>query len=297
MTEAARPKSETGKSQESKLQGSKSQGSKSQGSKSQGSKSLAGWDKARAEGRKRVMITAYDHTFARLAQAAGIDGILIGDSLGMTVQGHADTLRVTLEQMVYHTEMVARGAPDCLIMADLPFGSFETSPAQAFASASALLKAGADIVKIEGGAPMVETVRFLSARAVPVCAHIGLTPQHVRQLGGFKKQGKTADAAARMTEEAGALAEAGARMVLMEAIPHGLGEEITRMVPVPTIGIGAGPATDAQILVLHDVLGLNADYLPSFARAYMQGAQLISGAIAEFAADVRMGEFPPSQAR
>lgn len=263
-------------------------------SRGENRKSLANWDKARAAGEKRALITAYDHGFARLAEAAGIDGILIGDSLGMTVQGHADTLRVTLEQMVYHTEMVARGAPSCLIMADLPFGSFEASPAQAFASASALLKAGADIIKIEGGAAMVETVGFLSARAVPVCAHIGLTPQHVRQLGGFKKQGRTPDAAARLSGDALTLAEAGARMVLMEAIPHDLGAEITRSVPVPTIGIGAGPGTDAQILVLHDVLGLNADYLPSFARVYMTGAQLIRDAMAEYAGDVRAGQFPAS---
>jgi 3-methyl-2-oxobutanoate hydroxymethyltransferase len=255
-------------------------------------KSISSWDKARAEGHKRALITAYDFAFARLAEAAGIDGILIGDSLGMTVQGHADTLRVTLEQMIYHTEMVARGAPSCLIMADLPFGSFEASPAQAFAGAAALLKAGADIVKLEGGASMVETVKFLSARAVPVCAHIGLTPQHVRQLGGFKRQGKTPDAAAQLAEDARALAEAGARMVLMEAIPHALGAEITRHVPVPTIGIGAGPGTDAQILVLHDVLGLNAEYLPGFARAFMNGAQLVRDAIGGFADEVRSGRFP-----
>jgi 3-methyl-2-oxobutanoate hydroxymethyltransferase len=255
-------------------------------------KSLSGWDKARAEGQKRALVTAYDFAFAKLAEAAGIDGILIGDSLGMTVQGHADTLRVTLEQMIYHTEMVARGAPSCLIMADLPFGSFEAGPTQAFASATALLKVGADIVKLEGGAPMVETVRFLSARAVPVCAHIGLTPQHVRQFGGFKRQGKTPDAAAQLTEDAAALAEAGARMVLMEAIPHELGATITKQVPVPTIGIGAGPGTDAQILVLHDVLGLNADYLPGFARAYLDGARLISEAIGGYTEDVRAGRFP-----
>ncbi|HEX7389453.1 MAG TPA: 3-methyl-2-oxobutanoate hydroxymethyltransferase [Acidiphilium sp.] len=256
-------------------------------------KSIASWDKAKRDGERRAVITAYDYPFARLAQEAGIDGILVGDSLGMTVHGQRDTLHVSLEQIVYHTGMVARGAPDCLIMADLPFGSFETGPAQAFASAAELLKAGADIIKIEGGAAMVETVAFLSARAVPVCAHIGLTPQHVRQFGGFKRQGKTEDAAARLTGDAIALAEAGARMVLMEAIPSALGTEITRRVPVPTIGIGAGGGTDAQVLVLHDVLNLTGGYVPGFAKVYLDGAGLIRDAIGRFAGEVRSQVFPP----
>ncbi|EGO94397.1 3-methyl-2-oxobutanoate hydroxymethyltransferase [Acidiphilium sp. PM] len=258
-------------------------------------KSIGSWERAKRNGERRALITAYDYPFAKLAEAAGIDGILIGDSLGMTVQGERDTLRVTLEQMVYHTGMVARGAPACLIMADLPFGSFEAGPAQAFASAAQLLKAGADIVKLEGGAAMVETVGFLSARAVPVCAHIGLTPQHVRQLGGFRKQGKTEDAAARMIEDAAALAEAGARMVLMEAIPAGLGAEITRRVRVPTIGIGAGNGTDAQILVMHDVLGLTGGYVPGFAKVYADGARMVREAIGAYAEEVRTGIFPPAQ--
>ncbi|MCF3945168.1 3-methyl-2-oxobutanoate hydroxymethyltransferase [Acidiphilium sp. AL] len=256
-------------------------------------KSIASWDRAKRDGEIRALITAYDYPFARLAQEAGIDGILIGDSLGMTVQGERDTLRVSLDQIVYHTGLVARGAPDCLIMADLPFGSFEAGPAQAFASAAELLKAGADVIKLEGGAAMVETVGFLSARAVPVCAHIGLTPQHVRQFGGFKRQGKTEDAAARLILDAVALAEAGARMVLMEAIPTPLGAEITRRVAVPTIGIGAGGGTDAQILVLHDVLGLTGGYVPGFARTYLDGAGLVRGAIGHYAEEVRARAFPP----
>ncbi|GBQ18498.1 3-methyl-2-oxobutanoate hydroxymethyltransferase [Acidiphilium acidophilum] len=255
-------------------------------------KSIAAWDRAKRDGRVRALITAYDYPFARLASEAGIDGILIGDSLGMTVQGHEDTLRVSLEQMIYHTEIVARAAPECLIMADLPFGSFESSPSKAFDSATLLLKAGADIVKLEGGAAMVETVGFLSARAVPVCAHIGLTPQHVRQFGGFRKQGKTADAAARLRTDAVDLAEAGARMVLMEAIPADLAAEITRAVPVPTVGIGAGGGTDAQILVLHDVLGLTSGYVPGFARTYLDGSRLVREAIETYATDVRARRFP-----
>jgi len=256
------------------------------------SKNLAVWEKAKREGRRMSFITAYDYPFARIADAAGLDGILIGDSLGMMIAGDADTLKVSMEQMVYHTRIVARGAARALVMADLPFGSFEASPEQAFKSASRLLKAGAEIVKLEGGAPMVETVAFLSARAVPVCAHIGLTPQHIRQFGGFKRQGKTQEAATRIFEDAIALEEAGARMVLMEAIPTELATEITNRLTVPTIGIGAGPGCDAQILVLHDVLGLNMDRAPSFARAYVNGAQLMQDALTQYADEVRAKKYP-----
>jgi 3-methyl-2-oxobutanoate hydroxymethyltransferase len=256
------------------------------------SKNLAAWEKAKREGRKLSFITAYDYPFARIADAAGLDGILIGDSLGMMVAGDADTLRVSMEQMVYHTRIVARGVTRALVMADLPFGSFEASPEQAFKSSSRLLKAGAEIVKLEGGAPMVETVAFLSARAVPVCAHIGLTPQHVRQFGGFKRQGKTQEAASRILEDAIALEAAGARMVLMEAIPSDLAAEITRRLTVPTIGIGAGPDCDSQILVLHDVLGLNMDRAPGFARAYVNGAKLMQDALTQYAEEVKARKFP-----
>ena len=256
------------------------------------SKNLGIWDKAKREGRKMSLITAYDYPFARMADAAGLDAVLVGDSLGMMVAGDADTLKVSLEQMEYHTRIVAKGVQRALVMADLPFGSFEESPAQAFASAARLLKAGADIVKLEGGAPMVETVAYLSVRAIPVCAHIGLTPQHVRQFGGFKRQGKTQAAAARLIEDAIALAEAGARMVLMEAIPAELATEITKRLGVPTIGIGAGPGTDGQVLVIHDVLGLNMDKAPGFARQYMNGAALMQQALAQYAEDVRAVKFP-----
>jgi 3-methyl-2-oxobutanoate hydroxymethyltransferase len=256
------------------------------------SKNLGFWEKAKREGRKLAFITAYDDPFARLADAAGLDGVLIGDSLGMMVAGDADTLRVSLEQTEYHTRIVAKAVKQALVMADLPFGSFEESPAQAFAASARLLKAGAEIVKLEGGAPMVETVAFLSARAIPVCAHIGLTPQHVRQLGGFKRQGKTQEAAARIFDDALALEAAGARMVLMEAIPSELATEITRRLTVPTIGIGAGPGTDAQILVIHDVLGLNMDRAPGFARAYVNGAALMQTALTQYAEEVRSAKFP-----
>jgi 3-methyl-2-oxobutanoate hydroxymethyltransferase len=258
------------------------------------SKNLGDWDAAKARGEKRSMITAYDAGFARLADESGLDAILVGDSLGMMIAGGRDTLRVSLKQMEYHTLIVARAVRRALVMADLPFGSFEASPAQAFESAATLLKAGADIVKLEGGAAMVETVAFLSARAVPVCAHIGLTPQHIRQLGGFKRQGKTEEAAAILLADAKALAAAGARMVLMEAIPAALAAEITAAVPVPTIGIGAGTATDAQVLVLHDVLGLNLDKVPGFAKRYVDGRAILGAALGEFAAEVKAGKFPTS---
>jgi 3-methyl-2-oxobutanoate hydroxymethyltransferase len=256
------------------------------------SKNIANWEKAKREGRKMVFITAYDFPFARLVEDAGIDGVLIGDSLGMMIAGQPDTMRVSLDQMVYHTTITARGLKKALVMADLPFGSFEESPAQAFAASARLVKAGADIVKLEGGAAMVETVAFLSARAVPVCAHIGLTPQHIRQFGGFRRQGKTPEAAKILLDDAIALTQAGARMVLMEAIPADVAADITAQIPVPTIGIGAGPGTDAQILVLHDVLGLNPDRAPGFARAYVNGAALMRDALAQYAEEVRTKKFP-----
>ena len=256
------------------------------------SKSLSLWDKAKREGRKMTMVTAYDAVAARLAEIAGVDCVLVGDSLGMMVAGEADTLRVSLDQMDYHTAIVAKAVTKTLVMADLPFGCFETSPAQAFAASARLLKAGADIVKLEGGAAMIETVAFLSQRAVPVCAHIGLTPQHVRQFGGFKKQGKTPEAAAQLLANAKEFAQAGARMVLMEAIPAELATEITSILPIPTIGIGAGPGTDGQVLVFHDILGLNLDKTPPFAKAYLNGAELITNALAAYANEVRTGVFP-----
>ena len=256
------------------------------------SKNLSLWDKAKRESRRLSFITAYDFTFAKLADAAGIDGVLVGDSVGMMMAGDPHTLFVSLEQMEYHTRIVARGVERALVMADLPFGSFEESPAQVLGAAAKLVKAGAQIVKLEGGAPMVETVAFLSARGIPVCAHIGLTPQHVHQFGGFKRQGKTQEAAAKLFDDAIALADAGARMVLMEAIPADLACEITQRLAVPTIGIGAGPGTDAQVLVLHDVLGLNPDRAPSFAKRYVDGAALMRQALEQYAAEVRAGSFP-----
>ena len=238
------------------------------------------------------MITAYDYPFARMADAAGLDAVLVGDLLGMMVAGDADTLRVSLEQMEYHTRIVAKGRHQGAADGRPALRQLRGKPRPGLCRAARLIKAGADIVKLEGGAPMVETVAYLSARAIPVCAHIGLTPQHVRQFGGFKRQGKTPEAAARLIDDALALAEAGARIVLMEAIPADLATEITQRLDVPTIGIGAGPGTDGQVLVLHDVLGLNMDHVPGFARAYLNGAALMQAALAQYAGDVRDKKFP-----
>jgi 3-methyl-2-oxobutanoate hydroxymethyltransferase len=256
------------------------------------SKDLAIWEKAKREGRKMTVLTAYDFCSATLAEQAGLDCLLVGDSLGMVIAGEADTLRVSLEQMEYHTSLVAKATTKPLIMADLPFGSFEESPEQAFRASARLLKAGADIVKLEGGAYIAETIAYLSKRAIPVCAHIGLTPQHVRQFGGFKRQGKTQQTAQIIFEDAITLQAAGARLVLMEAVPSDLATQITQRLEIPTIGIGAGPNTDAQVLVLHDVLGLYPDKAPGFAKQYLNGAALITNALTQYAEDVRGGHFP-----
>ncbi|OFC30055.1 3-methyl-2-oxobutanoate hydroxymethyltransferase [Acidithiobacillus caldus] len=257
------------------------------------SKKLEVWRRGKAEGKKLSLVTAYDHAFARLAARAGLDGVLVGDSLAMVVQGQSDTLGVDLHTMCYHTAMVARGAGNCLVFADLPLGSYEGSLAQAWDASVALLKAGADVVKLEGGAEMADTVAFCARRGINVCAHLGLTPQRVRQWGTFRRAGKTADEAARLEADAALLAEAGAAFLLLEAVPQEVAARITRNSPVPVIGIGAGPDTDAQVLVLHDVLGLS-EHTPGFARAFMEGAEIVTDALRNYADAVRQGHFPPA---
>jgi len=241
-------------------------------------------------GEKLVTLTCYDASHARVLAKAGIDILLVGDSLGMTVQGHDTTLPVTLEQMVYHTEAVRRGAGNTFIMADLPFGSYQESHAQAFANAATLLRAGANMVKLEGGEIMVETVGFLVRRGVPVCAHVGLMPQSVN-LTGYRAQGRDNKAAQQMFEDASELEEAGAAMLLMESIPSLLATEITDNLRIPTIGIGAGPHCDGQVLVLQDILGLT-ERPPRFARNFMDGATSIEDAVRRYADAVRNGSFP-----
>jgi 3-methyl-2-oxobutanoate hydroxymethyltransferase len=249
--------------------------------------------KMRAEGRKIAMLTCYDASFAALSERAGVDVLLIGDSLGNVVQGQTSTLPVSLEHMVYHTQCVARGAKRAWIIADLSFGSYQESPSQAMRNAAALMAAGAHMVKLEGGAYMAETVRFLVERGVPVCAHVGLTPQSVFQLGGYRIQGKTEESAAQMLRDVKALEDAGAAMVVLEMVPAVLAGQITRALSrMATIGIGGGAECDGQVLVLHDMLGIYPGKTARFVRNFMDGATSIEEAIGRYVAAVRDGSFP-----
>lgn len=244
----------------------------------------------KAAGQKFAVVTAYDATFARVASEAGIEVILVGDSLGMVLQGHATTLPVTLADMCYHVAAAARGNVRSLLIADLPFASYGT-PAQALDSAAALMRAGAQMVKLEGGAWLAETIRLLGANGIPVCGHLGLTPQSVNTFGGFKVQGRQPDQARQIVEDARTLAEAGMALLVLECVPQSLGSEVAAAVEVPVIGIGAGPGTDAQVLVMQDLLGLTARP-PRFSRNFMTGADSIVDAFARYRAAVVGGEFP-----
>jgi 3-methyl-2-oxobutanoate hydroxymethyltransferase len=243
-------------------------------------------------GEKLVMLTAYDASFAQISEAAGIEILLVGDSLGMVIQGHDSTLPVTLEQTEYHVRCVARGSQKALVVADLPFGSYQESPAQAFASAARLMAAGAGMVKLEGGATMVETVRFLVTRGVPVCAHIGLTPQSVHTLGGYRVQGKQEDAADRLVADAKALEAAGAAMVLMEAMPAAVAQRVTQSLTVPTIGIGAGVDVSGQVLVVYDMLDIFPGRKARFVKNFMEGAPSVKAAIEAYVKAVKAKTFP-----
>ena len=242
-------------------------------------------------GEKITMLTAYDASFARVLDAAGVETLLVGDSLGMVVQGRDSTLAVTLDEVAYHIACVARGAPRAFLIGDLPFGSYQGGPQQAFASSARLMAAGAQMVKLEGGVLMAETVQFLAARGVPVCGHIGLVPQSVHALGGFRVQGKDAAGAARLLDDAKALAAAGASMIVLEAIPAALAKSVTAVLEIPTIGIGAGPHCSGQVLVLHDMLGVSG-YEPRFARDFMAGAASVAAAVQNYVAAVKDGSFP-----
>lgn len=249
--------------------------------------------KMRAEGRKIVMLTAYDASFAALLGRAGVDVALVGDSLGNVLQGQKSTLPVTLEHMAYHTECVARAESRALVLTDMPFGSYHESREQAMRSAVRLMAAGAQMVKLEGGEFMADTVRFLVERGVPVCAHIGLTPQAVHQLGGYRVQGRSDEGAARLKADALALEQAGAAMVVMEMVPAALATEITASLgTMATIGIGAGAGCDGQVLVMHDMLGVFPGKTARFVRNFMDGAASIEEAVARYAAAVRDGSFP-----
>ncbi|MDR2196110.1 MAG: 3-methyl-2-oxobutanoate hydroxymethyltransferase [Gallionellaceae bacterium] len=245
-----------------------------------------------AKGEKLATLTCYDASFAALLEANGIDVLLVGDSLGMVLQGHESTLPVTLDEMVYHTACVARGAKRAFVIADMPFGTFQVSPEKTFEHAARLMAAGAQMVKLEGGAAMAGTVAFLTQRGIPVCAHIGLTPQSVHQLGGYRAQGKSDADAQRLLSDAAALDQAGASLIVLEAVPARLAGEITARVRIPTIGIGAGAACSGQVLVLHDMLDIYPGKKPSFVKNYMQGAASIAEAVARYAAEVKSGAFP-----
>jgi 3-methyl-2-oxobutanoate hydroxymethyltransferase len=246
-------------------------------------------------GEKIATLTGYDASFAALLDRNGVEVILVGDSLGNVLQGQTSTLPVTMEHMVYHTECVVRGSRRAFVAADMPWGSYQESPEQALRNASRLMAAGAQMVKLEGGAVMAETVHFLVERGIPVWAHIGLTPQSVHALGGYRVQGKDEAAAQRMKDDALALQQAGAAMLLIEMIPAALGKELTQLLAIPTIGIGAGPDCSGQVLVLHDMLGIYPGKTARFVRNFMQGADSIDAAVAVYVAAVKNGSFPAQE--
>jgi len=248
-----------------------------------------------AAGEKIATLTGYDASFAALLDRNGVEVILIGDSLGNVLQGQSSTLPVTMEQMIYHTECVVRGAKRAFVAADMPWGSYQESPEQALRNASRLMAAGAQMVKLEGGAVMAETVHFLVERGIPVWAHIGLTPQSVHALGGYRVQGKDEAAAQRMKDDALALQQAGAAMLLIEMIPAVLGAELTQLLSIPTISIGAGAGCSGQVLVLHDMLGIYPGKTARFVRNFMQGSDSIDGAVAAYVAAVKNGSFPAQE--
>ncbi|QOW21257.1 3-methyl-2-oxobutanoate hydroxymethyltransferase [Novilysobacter avium] len=247
---------------------------------------------AKADGRKMAMLTCYDAGFAHAVEAAGIDLILIGDSLGMVVQGHDSTLPVTVDDIAYHTACVARGLRTALLVADMPFQS-DASPTRALDAATRFLQAGAAMVKIEGAGPKLEVIRYLVEREIPVCAHLGLTPQSVLRLGGYRVQGRDETAAAKLLDDARAVGEAGAELLVLECVPSAVASTISAALDIPTIGIGAGPQCDGQVLVLHDMLGLaGGQRRPKFVKDFLAEGGSVVGAMQAYAAAVRAGDFP-----
>lgn len=247
--------------------------------------------KMKQNGEKISTITAYDASFAKLFDQAGIHAILIGDSLGMVLQGQDDTLPVTIDDMAYHTQCVKRGVEDTLIISDMPFMAYATKE-QAYQNATKLMQAGAGMVKMEGGSWLIDTIKGLVERGIPVCGHLGLTPQSVHVFGGFKVQGREQDKAQEMINEAKALEAAGVQLIVLECIPESLGQAISEAVTVPTIGIGAGKHTDGQILVMHDALGISCSYMPKFSRNFLVDTGDIKKAIELYIQEVSNGNFP-----
>jgi len=248
----------------------------------------------RGRDEKIAVLTCYDASFARVLDAAGVDVLLVGDSLGMVVQGHASTLPVKLAEMAYHTRCVAAGAERAFIVADLPFGSYQPSPERAFVASARLMAAGAHMVKLEGGAVMVETVAFLTQRGIPVCAHVGLLPQSVNQLGGYRVQGRDEAAAAQLVADACALEAAGAGLIVLEMVPAALAQAVTAALTIPTIGIGAGADCSGQVLVLYDLLGLYPR-APKFSKNFLEGRDSIEAAVHTYVAAVKDGSFPAAE--
>ncbi|MBK9160774.1 MAG: 3-methyl-2-oxobutanoate hydroxymethyltransferase [Nitrosomonadales bacterium] len=249
----------------------------------------------RDTGEKIAVLTCYDASFATLLETQGVDVLLVGDSLGMVLQGRETTLPVTLDSMAYHTACVASGSGKAFIVADMPFGTFQVSPRETYANAVQLMAAGAQMVKLEGGIEMAETVRFLTSRAIPVCGHIGLTPQSVHQMGGYRVQGRDSAAAQALLQDALALQQAGAGMLVLEAVPATLATEITAALAIPTIGIGAGAGCSGQVLVLYDMLDIYPRKKPRFVKNYMRGADSIATAVAHYVAEVKAGKFPAAE--
>jgi len=247
--------------------------------------------KMKQQGKKISTITAYDASFAKLFDQAGIHAILIGDSLGMVLQGEDSTLPVSIEDMAYHTRCVKRGAEETLIIADMPFMSYATQE-QALINAAKLMQAGASMVKMEGGSWLNSTISALVERGIPVCAHLGLTPQSVNVFGGFKVQGREDDKAEKMIADAKALEAAGAQLLVLECIPATLGKAVTQALTIPTIGIGAGKDTDGQILVMHDALGIACNYMPKFSRNFLKDTGDIKKAVELYISEVSQGNFP-----
>ena len=250
----------------------------------------------KGSGERTAVLTAYDVVFARLADDAGVDVVLVGDSLGMVMQGERSTLPVTLDDMVYHTRIVSRGVRRAHLVADMPFMSYQASIEDGIRAAGRLIKEGrAEAVKLEGGVEVAELIRRLVGLGIPVVGHVGMTPQSVHQFGGFKIQGRTEAQRAKILDDARAVDEAGAYSMVIEAVPQTLAAEITRSVSAVTIGIGAGPECDGQVMVMHDLLGLEPSWKPRFVRRYAELGKAAGEAFATYAADVRAGRFPGPQ--
>jgi len=247
----------------------------------------------KAEGRKITILTAYDYPFAQIVDEAGVDAVLVGDSLGVVVQGLENTLPVTMEEMIYHTKMVARAVKNAFVIGDMPFMSYQASVEDAVRNAGRFLKeGGAAAIKIEGGAEIAEKIRAMTRSDIPVMAHVGLTPQSIHRMGGYKVQGKTKSAARKLIEEAKVVEAAGAFSIVLEGIPMALAREITKTLSIPSIGIGAGPYCDGQVLVLHDLLGLFDRFVPKFIKRYANLKKEAVAAVETYIKEVEGGNFP-----